>query len=131
VSAIPRKTTRPKRPAPAPGALLALIVKVLDDGKAEDLIVIDLEGKSSMADHMVIATGRSQRQVAALAEHVMEALKAGGYGRASAEGLTQGDWVLIDGGDVLVHLFRPDIRSYYNLEKMWGATFGEGAEAAL
>jgi ribosome-associated protein len=130
VSAIPRNTTRPKRPETAPGALLALIVKILEDGKAEDLVVIDLIGKSSIADQMVIATGRSQRQVSALAEHVLEALKSAGYGRASAEGLAHGDWVLIDGGDVLVHLFRPDVRSYYNLEKMWGATFGEGAEAA-
>jgi len=75
----------------------------------------------------VIATGRSQRQVVALAERMLEALKANGYGRPSVEGLRHGDWVLIDAGDVIIHLFRPDVRSYYNLEKMWGESLGESA----
>ncbi len=76
-------------------------------------------GKSSIADHMVIASGRSARQVGAMAEHIAERLKGLGIG-ASIEGLPQGDWVLIDGGDIVVHLFRPEVRAYYNLEKMWG-----------
>ena len=75
----------------------------------------------------MIATGRSQRQVVALAERMLEALKANGYGRPSVEGLRHGDWVLIDAGDVIIHLFRPDVRSYYNLEKMWGESLGESA----
>ncbi|HXP32290.1 MAG TPA: ribosome silencing factor [Stellaceae bacterium] len=104
--------------------------KVLEDGKAENLVVIDLQGKTNIADHLVIASGRSQRQVLALAEHVLAALKSAGHGRASAEGLPHGDWVLIDAGDVVVHLFRPEVRSYYNLEKMWGATLGEAAGAS-
>jgi ribosome-associated protein len=78
---------------------------------------------------MVIATGRSQRQVTALADRVLGALKDGGWGRAAAEGLAFGDWVLIDAGDVLVHIFRPEVRSYYNLEKMWGAALPEPALA--
>ena len=74
---------------------------------------------------MLIATGRSQRQVVALAERLLEALRASGYGRAPCEGLRHGDWVLIDGGDVIVHLFRPETRAFYNLEKMWDASFGD------
>lgn len=99
----------------------------LDDHKAEDIIVIDLRGKSSIADHMVIATGQSQRQVGAMAEHLIEILKHAGY-KVSAEGLQQGDWVLIDGGDVIIHLFRPEVRAFYNLEKMWGLA---GPESVL
>jgi ribosome-associated protein len=100
-------------------ALLALAEKTLEDGKAEDLVVIDLQGKSTIADYMLIATGRSQRQVVALAERLLEALRANGYGRAPCEGLRHGDWVLIDAGDVIVHVFRPEVRSFYNLENMW------------
>lgn len=104
-----------------------MIEKTLEDGKAEDLTVIDLQGKSGIADHLVIASGRSQRQVVALAERMLEALKAAGYGRRSAEGLRRGDWVLIDAGDVIIHLFRPEVRSFYNLEKMWGEGLSEPA----
>jgi ribosome-associated protein len=88
-----------------------LIIQSLDQDKAEDIISIDLTGKSSLADRMVIATGRSSRQVASMAEHLKERLK----------GLPQADWVLIDAGDVIVHLFRPEVRAFYNLEKMWAA----------
>jgi ribosome-associated protein len=109
--------------APAP-QLLDTVLRTLDDGKAENPVVIDLAGKSSIADYMVIATGRSQRQVAALAEHLREALSPLAP-RISIEGLTQGDWVLLDAGDVIVHLFRPEVRSFYNLEKMWGANLPE------
>lgn len=82
-------------------------------------MVIDLRGKSSIADHLVIASGRSTRQVGAMAQHLSETLKGAGL-PVSAEGMQQCDWVLIDGGDVIVHLFRPEVRAFYNLEKMWG-----------
>lgn len=123
---IPRIKSRPRPDAATSQALLGLTEKTLADGKAEDLVVIDLQGKSGIADYMVIATGRSQRQVVSLAERLVEALKASGHA-PSAEGLPHGDWVLIDAGDVIVNLFRPEVRSYYNLEKMWGATLGEPA----
>jgi ribosome-associated protein len=88
-------------------------------------VVIDLAGKSGIADHMIVASGRSQRQVVALAERVVAALRQSGHGRPSTEGLPHGDWVLIDAGDLIVHLFRPEVREYYNLEKMWGASLAE------
>jgi len=107
---------RPTEPHPK---ILDLVVQTLEDGKAEDIVTIDLAGKTTIADHMVIASGRSTRQVLALTEHLDEVLSR--RIRISIEGKTQGDWVLIDAGDVIVHLFRPEIRSYYNLEKMWGS----------
>lgn len=103
-----------------PEKLVELVVASLDDDKAEDTIVIDLRGRSSLGDHLVISTGRSQRQVGAMADHLMEKLKRQGLA-VSVEGMTQGDWVLIDGGDIVVHLFRPEVRGFYNLEAMWGA----------
>ncbi len=127
VTPIPRIKSRPRPTAAESQALLDLTEKTLADGKAEDLVVIDLQGKSGIADYMVIATGRSQRQVVSLAERLLQALKENGHGQAAAEGLPHGDWVLIDAGDVIIHLFRPEVRSYYNLEKMWGATLGEPA----
>jgi len=81
--------------------------------------VIDLAGKSSIADFMVVASGASARQIAAMADHVQERLKSSGYGNAVVEGKEQGDWILIDAGDVVVHLFRPEVRDFYNLEKLW------------
>jgi nicotinate (nicotinamide) nucleotide adenylyltransferase/ribosome silencing factor RsfS/YbeB/iojap len=110
-------TTRPPQLA-APRELLDLILRTLEDGKAEDIVTIELAGKTTISDQMVIATGRSTRQVLALAEHLEEALSR--RIRISVEGKAQGDWVLIDASDVIVHLFRPEIRAYYNLEKMWG-----------
>jgi len=97
----------------------------LDDDKAEDIISIDLAGKSSIADYMVIATGRSSRQLNAMAQHLDEKLTKLGVKKVSIEGLTQGEWVLLDGGDVVVHLFKPETRSFYNLEKMWGVDLPE------
>jgi ribosome-associated protein len=91
----------------------------LEEHLAEDVIVIDLEGKSTIGDYMVIATGRSNRQVVAMAEHLMRALKSHGIGGTRPEGIPQGDWVLIDAGDVIIHLFRPEVREFYGLEKMW------------
>jgi ribosome-associated protein len=112
-------------------AVLSLVERTLDDGKAEDVVVIDLTGKSSIADFMVIATGRSARQVAAVAEHLREALHKAGLKRLSVEGEKQADWVLIDAGDVIVHLFRPEVRAFYNLEKMWGSALPEPAGGFL
>ena len=127
MTAIPRSKSEPRSVAAVKPALLGLAEKTLEDGKAEDLVVIDLQGKSAIADYMVIATGRSQRQVVALAERMLEALRENGHGRAPCEGLRHGNWVLIDAGDVIIHLFRPETRAFYNLEKMWGASFGEVA----
>jgi ribosome-associated protein len=100
--------------------LRALIERSLDDDKGEDIVVIDLAGKSDIADFLVIASGRSTRQVATMADHLRERIKAAGHGNARIEGLPQGDWVLVDAGDIVVHLFRPEVRGFYNLEKMWG-----------
>ncbi len=91
----------------------------LEDDKAEDIVVIDLFGKSSIADHMIVASGRSQRQVGAIADHVGRRIKENGFGAARIEGLPACDWVLVDAGDVIVHVFRPEVRKFYNLEKMW------------
>jgi ribosome-associated protein len=120
-----RKVPAAKRAKPSP--LLAAIHTALEDGKAEDITRIDLRGKSSIADDMLIASGRSARQVASLAERVMAALTGRGQKRVPVEGLATGDWVLIDAGDVIVHIFRPEVRARYNLEKMWGAEF-DGSE---
>jgi nicotinate-nucleotide adenylyltransferase len=100
-------------------ALLALVRRSLDDDKAEDVVVIDLKGKSAFADYMVIASGRSTRQVVAIADHLAEKLKHAGYGYIPVEGKQTGDWVLVDAGDVVVHVFRPEPRAFYALEKMW------------
>lgn len=109
-----------KRQAPSPTAgLLTLIERSLDDDQAEEVAVIDMAGKSAIADFMVIATGRSSRHVAAMAEHLRERVKAHTGHQAPVEGLAQADWVLVDAGDVIVHLFRAEVRAYYNLEKMW------------
>jgi ribosome-associated protein len=96
-----------------------LILSRLDDDKAEDIVLIDLKGKSPMADSMIVASGRSHRHVGALADHVLRALKDAGHGRARVEGLPHCDWVLIDAGDLVIHLFRPEVRTFYNIEKIW------------
>jgi ribosome-associated protein len=96
-----------------------LILTRLDDEKAQDVVFIDLKDKSSVADGMVVASGRSHRHVGAIADHLLRTLKDNGYGRARVEGLPHCDWVLIDAGDVIVHLFRPEVRAFYNIEKIW------------
>lgn len=106
-------------------ALLAVILKALDADKAEDIVSIDMSGRTPMADFMVVASGRSSRHVAAIAEHLAELLKGDGL-KCRIEGLPQGDWVLIDAIDVIVHVFRPEVRDFYNLEQMW-----RGPDAAL
>jgi len=98
---------------------LALVRRSLEDDKAEDIIVIDLAGKSAFADYMVIASGRSNRQVVAIADHLAERLKQARYRVISIEGKEVGDWVLVDSGDIVVHVFRPEPRAFYALEKMW------------
>ena len=128
ISKLARMGETPSSPTAGPGSLHALVLESLDDDQALDVVSIPLEGKSSIADFMVIASGRSTRQVAAIATHLAERLKAGGHGSPRIEGLPAADWVLIDAGDVVVHLFRPEVRSFYNLERMWG--FGEGPAAA-
>ena len=108
--------------------LHTLVLTSLDDDQAQEVISIPLEGKSSIADHMVIASGRSTRQVAAMAQKLAERIKKAGMGPVRLEGLPAADWVLIDAGDVVVHLFRPEVRSFYNLERMWA--FGDAPVAA-
>ena len=97
------------------------MLDTLDAAKAEDVAVIDLRGKTSIGDQMVVASGRSQRHVGAVADNLVKKLKDEGFGRARVEGMPQCDWVLIDTGDVIVHIFRPEVRTFYNLEKMWSA----------
>jgi len=122
------KTTGRKRHSDlTSGDLLRLVQDSLDDDQAQDIVAISLAGKSDIADHMVIANGRSTRQVAAISQKLAERIKKAG-GQAKIEGLTNADWVLIDAGDVIVHLFRPEVRSFYNLERMWAVGDDDAAE---
>ncbi len=98
---------------------LKTIQSVLEDAKALDIVVVDLAGKTAIADYMVVASGRSQRHVGAVADQVSRALREHGYGRPRVEGLPHCDWVLIDSADVITHIFRPEVREFYNLEKLW------------
>ncbi|WP_018183085.1 ribosome silencing factor [Kaistia granuli] len=100
---------------------LKAILTTLEDSKAEDIVSIDIAGKSALADYMVVATGRSQRHVSSIAEHISRDLTEAGGRVARVEGVPHCDWVLLDAGDVIVHIFRPEVRSFYNLEKMWSA----------
>ncbi|WP_448659440.1 ribosome silencing factor [Sphingomonas sp. CJ99] len=124
--------TRPHKLSPSSPeeaeALRDLILTSLDDDQAEETVSIPLAGKSSIADFMVIASGRSTRQVASMATKLAEKIKAQFGRNARVEGLATADWVLIDAGDVVVHLFRPEVRSFYNLERMW--SFGDGPAAS-
>lgn len=119
--------TAPALPAAEPGSLHALVLKSLDDDQAQDIVSIPLEGKTAIADHMVIASGRSTRQVAAIAQKLAERIKQNGFGHCRIEGLPAADWVLIDAGDVVIHVFRPEVRTFYNLERMWA--FGDQGAA--
>lgn len=103
-------------------ALKELVLKTLDDSKADDIMEIDLQGKSTIADYMVVASGTSSRHVVSLAQKVMEEANKNFPGRKQrAEGMTEGDWVLVDLQDVILHVFRPEVREFYSLEKMWSA----------
>ncbi|MEA3034151.1 MAG: ribosome-associated protein [Sphingomonadales bacterium] len=124
-------------PTPAPSqdgatekveALHELVLRSLDDDQAQDVVSIPLTGKSNIADHMVIASGRSTRQVASMAQKLTERIKQDLGRSVRVEGLPVADWVLIDADDVIVHIFRPEVRSFYNLERMW--SFEESAAAA-
>lgn len=123
-----READRVPEVVPAPGSSLEIVLAQLDDDQAQEIVTIPLEGKSSIADHMVIASGRSTRQVASMAQKLAEKIKQSGHGPVRLEGLPAADWVLIDAGDVVVHLFRPEVRSFYNLERMWA--FGDAPPVA-
>ena len=101
-----------------------IVLTSLEDDKAEDILAIDIRGKSSFADMLIVASGRSARHVGALADHVMRKLKESGVKDVNVEGVPHCDWVLVDAGDVVVHLFRPEVRSFYNIEKIWAASPG-------
>ena len=107
------------RDADASAQLVEQIAHWLDDAKAENIVTIDLDGKSSIGDFMVIATGRTDRHVSAIADRIQENIKKADAGRLRIEGTETCDWVLVDTGDVIVHVFRPEVREFYNLEKMW------------
>lgn len=112
-----RGTTQPRPKL----QMIDVVLQSLGDAKAENTVAVDMRGRSPLADHLVVATGRSHRHVAAVAEQVMRALKEKGFGNARVEGLRQADWVLVDAGDVIVHVQRPEVRDFYNLEKIWAA----------
>jgi len=99
--------------------VLKTVTNSLEDSKAEELVTINIQDKSALADYMIIASGRSNRHVGAIADHLLRELKTSGMGSAKVEGLEGSDWVLIDTGDIIVHLFRPEVREFYALEKMW------------
>ncbi|MEM9331030.1 MAG: ribosome silencing factor [Pseudomonadota bacterium] len=107
--------------------VLETVTNSLEGSKAEDLVTIDIKDKSALADYMVIASGRSNRHVSAIADHLLRELKNKGAGSAKVEGLQSADWVLIDTGDIIVHLFRPEVREFYALEKMWQVPTSEEA----
>jgi ribosome-associated protein len=109
---------------------LRLVLNSLDDIKAEDTITIDLHGKTSIADYMVVSSGRSNRHVGAVADRVLKDLTEHGVGNTRVEGLPHCDWVLIDAGDVIVHVFRPEVRAFYNLEKMWSPARPNGPQVS-
>lgn len=121
-------STETPQPLPADAAA-SLIVASLEDDKAEDIVEIDVTGKSSVADRLIVASGRSQRHVGALADHLVRRLKDAGAGRVRVEGLSNCDWVLLDAGDVIVHLFRPEVRAFYGIERIW--TPVEGGASSL
>lgn len=111
----------PERGADAAARALGLVLASLEDSKAEDIVTINIAGKSALGDYMVVVSGRSSRHVMAICDHLITDLKDEGLGSARVEGKETGDWVLIDTGDIIVHVFRPEIREFYNIEKMWAA----------
>jgi ribosome-associated protein len=128
MAASPKKAAPAAEPAPTPGPkMIDVVLQSLEDAKAEQTIAIDIAGKSALADHMVVTTGRSNRHVSAVADQVVKALRDNGFDKPRIEGLPHADWVLVDGGDVIVHIFRPEVREFYNIEKMWQADFAADA----
>lgn len=124
-----RKKSEPKATQPQLDLMQQVIVASLEDDKAEDIIAIDLAGRASFADRMVIATGLADRQIAAMATHLNEKLVEAGFKKTRLEGANGTDWVLIDAGDIIVHLFKPEARTLYALEKMWGSELDEADQA--
>jgi ribosome-associated protein len=114
-----RAETTPKPKSYTDQSLLSIVMAQLEDAKAEDIIAINLDGKTAIADNMVVASGRSNRHVGAIADQLVDKLKEAGHRHIRVEGMDQCDWVLVDAVDVVVHLFRPEVRSFYNLEKLW------------
>lgn len=112
---------------PSVESAVELILNTLEDAKAEETVSVDITGKSSLADHMIVTSGRSQRHVGAVADQIIRALRENGFGKPRVEGLPHCDWVLVDTGDVIVHIFRPEVREFYNIEKMWQADFSADA----
>jgi ribosome-associated protein len=128
MAASPRKLAPAPEPTPTPEPkMIDVVLHSLEDAKAEDIVAIDIVGKSSLADHMVVTSGRSNRHVAAVADQVVKALRDNGFSKPRLEGLPHADWVLVDCGDVIVHIFRPEVREFYNIEKMWQADFAADA----
>lgn len=127
--ATPRPRVRRARKA-APDTL-PVVLRSLEESKAEGLLPIDITGRAAFADHMVVASGRSQRHVNAIAQRLLDDLKAAGHGNARVEGLRAGDWVLVDLGDVIVHIFQPEVRSFYNIEKRWLASEDDAGIPAI
>ncbi len=127
MAAAPRKKTPQPAEESAP-QMIDVVLRSLDDAKAEQTVAIDITGKSSLSDHMVVTSGRSHRHVGAVADQVAKALREAGFGKPRVEGLPHCDWVLVEPGDVIVHIFRPEVRSFYNLERMW--SFEERAPVA-
>jgi ribosome-associated protein len=111
----------PGRGDDAADRALQLVLASLEDSKAEDIVSINIAGKSALGDYMVVVSGRSNRHVMAIADHLISDLKDEGLGNARVEGLEAGDWVLIDTGDIIIHVFRPEVREFYNIERMWAA----------
>jgi ribosome-associated protein len=122
-AALPKTKAAAKPAAKPEPSMIDVVLQSLDDAKAEQTVAIDIAGKSSLADHMVVTSGRSNRHVAAVADQVVKAMRDNGFDKPRIEGLPHADWVLVDGGDVIVHIFRPEVREFYNLEKMWQADF--------
>jgi ribosome-associated protein len=122
-----RKPAAPKTTQPELDRMQAIIVASLEDDKAEDIMAIDLAGRASFADRMVVATGLADRQIAAMATHLSDKLHEAGFKKLRIEGANGTDWVLIDAGDIIIHLFKPEARSLYALEKMWGPDLDEPA----
>jgi ribosome-associated protein len=121
------KTTAPQLAEIPQVQMIDVVLQSLEDAKAESTVAIDVTGKSSLSDHMVVTTGRSNRHVGAVADQLVKALREHGFGKPRVEGLPHCDWVLVDGGDVIVHIFRPEVREFYNIEKMWQAEFSADA----
>lgn len=117
-------TTAPATTTPDPD-MIALVLNCLEEAKAEQTVSIDITGKSSLTDHMVVTSGRSNRHVSAVADQLVKVLRESGLSKPRVEGLPHADWVLVDAGDVIVHIFRPEVREFYNIEKMWSVDFAD------